>query len=251
MPYAERHPTQSSEGPSNPSLPESTLLNLPLDIRLIIWRLVLGPKQIVTPNVRNIFKRIKALDESGVAFVDLKPERTLAMARICKELHNETLSIYFGLNHFVFNNTLDMYTFLHMIGVRSLHMKKVTFLYQGSCQRLAFGQLSRCTGLRHLDVLVSAGTVKGSRRPRRDLFTARGMQAFRAIKGLVDCKVRVREVVAFRPRRLCGHPRIRTYRYLFRCMHFRDKRRFDERSIKELETVLADEITREVGPEGI
>lgn len=239
-----RRTNWSCTGASNRIFPKPTLLSLPLDIRLIIWRLLLAIKGAVAPNVRDTFKRIKILDESGVAFVDLQPEQTLAVTRICKALHAETLSVYFGLNHFVFYGTWDMYTYLSMAGVRSSYLKKITFVYKGTHQQLAFGKLSTCTGLHYLDVLVSAETMKGSRKPRRDLFNARGMQAFRAIRGLVDCKITVREVVVLPCRRLNKRQSPRDVI----CMSLRpgNKGRFREGNINEVEMVLGGEITRPV-----
>ena len=87
-----------------------------------------------------------------------------------------------------------MYAYLYMIGDRSGLIKSLSFVYQGSYRILAFKQQSKCKSLNLLHVLVLEETMKGSTKTPHDLFTAVGMQNLRGIRGLVDCRVLVREV---------------------------------------------------------
>jgi hypothetical protein len=192
------------------------------------------------PDVSTIFKFVESKEKLEIPFVDLPPERTLAIARTCTKLYNEAIPRYFGSNRFMFKGTWEMYAYLHMIGAdRRACIRYISFAYQGSRLRQAFELLPECTTLRQLDVMVTTETMKGARKPQDDLFKAKGMGAFRAIRGLVGCKVTVREVVAI------DEGTWRNPKWVFRSLNAEEKRRFDEENIKEVERVLNDEVGRE------
>jgi hypothetical protein len=150
-------------------------------------------------------------------------------------IHDEALPIYFGSNKFMFRDTWDMQAYLYMIGDRQTLIKNISFAYRGLGRKEAFELLSNCTGLNRLDVMVSNETMKGARKPQDDLFQAQGMRVLMSIRGLVACKVTVREVVA-----------IRTGSWMDPKLVFSsnvgERRRFNEKNIRAVEKVLAEEI---------
>lgn len=133
-----------------------------------------------------------------------------------------------------------MYAYLYMIGSdRRTYITHISFVYQGSQQRQAFEQLSGCTSLKTLDIMVLNETMKGARKPRDDLFKAKGMGTLMAIRCLASCKVTVREVATIE------NGSWRDPKRGIRCLNTGEKRRFDERNIKKVEMVLGDNMTSE------
>lgn len=173
---------------------QSGFFNLPAKIRIAIYDLLLVPHDTIHPNVHAIMNDVQLVERLGMSFLTLPHEKVLAIARTCTRARDEVLPIYFGSNRFLFEDTWSMYAYLYMIGDRSGLIKSLSFVYQGSYRTLAFKQLSKCKSLNLLHVLVLDETMKGSKEPQDNLFTAVGMQNLRGIRGLVDCRVLVREV---------------------------------------------------------
>lgn len=173
---------------------QSRLFNLPAEIRIAIYDLLLVSHDTIHPNVHAIMNDVQLVERLGMSFLTIPHEKVLAVARTCTQARDEVLPIYFGSNRFLFEDTWSMYAYLYMIGDRSGLIKSLSFVYQGSYRILAFKQLSKCKSLNLLHVLVLNETMKGSTEAQDDLFTAVGMQNLRGIRGLVDCRVLVREV---------------------------------------------------------
>lgn len=217
------------------SLPDSRLFTLPLEIRIAIYALLLVSRDALCPDVTAIFNYVQSREQSEISFLSLPHEQTLAIARTCTRLRDEVLPIYFGSNNFMFKETWEMFAYLHMIGDRRKFIQNISFAYRGSQRNEAFELLSKCTSLSWLDVMVLDETMKGARKPQDNLFAANGMRTLRAIRGLVSCKVTVREVVAIRSADWMD-PKL-----LFN-LNTSDKRRFDNENIREVERVLTLEI---------
>ncbi|ELR06204.1 hypothetical protein GMDG_07859 [Pseudogymnoascus destructans 20631-21] len=218
------------------SPPDSRLFTLPAEIRIAIYTLLLVSRDALCPNVMAIFNDVQSREQSEISFLSLPHERTLAIARTCTRVRDEVLPIYFGSNNFVFKSTWDMYAYLHMIGDCRKFIQNISFAYQGSQRNEAFELLSKCTSLSWLDVMVMDETMKGARNPQNNLFAANGMRTLRAIRGLVKCKVTVREVEAI------WSADWRNPKLLFN-LNTSDKRRFDNENIREVERVLTLEIS--------
>lgn len=172
----------------------SRFFNLPAEIRIAIYDLLLVSHYTIHPNVHAIFNDLQLVERLGMSFLTLPHEKVLAMARTCTQARDEVLPIYFGSNRFLFEDTWSMYAYLYMIGDCSGMIKNLSFVYQGSYRIEAFEHLSMCKSLNQLHVLVLDGTMQVSMEPQPDLFIAIGMQKLREIIGLVDCRVIVREV---------------------------------------------------------
>jgi hypothetical protein len=138
----------------------------------------------------------------------------------------------------MFRDTWDMQAYLYMIGDRRTLIKNISFVYRGSGRKEAFELLSSCTSLNRLDVMVSNETMKGARKPQDDLFQAQGMRVLRSIRGLVGCKVTVREVVTTRSGSWMD-PK------LVFSLNVSERRRFNENNIKDVERALTEEIGKE------
>jgi hypothetical protein len=173
---------------------QSKKINLPAEIRIAIYDLLLVSHDTIHPNVHAILNDVKLVEQLGMPFLALPHEKVLSIARTCTRARDEVLPVYFGSNKFLFEDTWSMYAYLYMIGDRSRLNRRLSFVYQGSYRIEAFKQLSKCMSLNQLHVLVLDATMKGSAEPRYDLFTAIGMQNLRDIRGLVGCTVIVREV---------------------------------------------------------
>ncbi|KFZ15667.1 hypothetical protein V501_02626 [Pseudogymnoascus sp. VKM F-4519 (FW-2642)] len=207
------------------SPPGSRLFTLPLEIRIAIYALLLVSCDALCPDVTAIFNYVQLREQSEISFLSLPHEQTLAIARTCTRVRDEVLPIYFGSNSFMFKETWEMFAYLHMIGDRRKFIQNISFAYRGSQRNEAFELLSKCTSLTWLDVMVLDETMKGARKPQDNLFTANGMRTLRAIRGLVSCKVTVREVVAIRNGDWMD-PKL-----LFN-LNTSDKRRFDNENIR-------------------
>jgi len=87
------------------------LLSLPPEIRNHIWTFVVVRATTVDPEVRSISKRLE-LHVSKTEYLS-SSETILALARTCKQLHDEVLPIYFGKNRFEFRDTSALCAFLN------------------------------------------------------------------------------------------------------------------------------------------
>lgn len=228
----------SDGGVAQLSLPKSPLFELPLEIRIIIYTFLLVSHDILCPNVKDIFDYVQSKEQTETSFLTLPHEQTLAIARTCTRVRDEVLPVYFGSNKFMFKDTWDMSAYLHMIGDRCALIRSLSFVYRGQHRKKAFELLSKCMNLDSLDVMVLNETMKGARMPQKNILTAQGMHSLRANRGLVHCKVTVREVVAIQR----GNWR---HRELVFSLNTGDKRRFDRGHIREVESILTDDLQKE------
>lgn len=240
-PYREMHHTaRKSSEIRRKSGSKSHLLALPAETRATICTILLVSCDIIRPNVKALYASVKSREELDVSFLTFPQEQVLAIARTCTAIRDEVLPIYFGSNRFMFEDTWDMYAYLYMIGDRRTLLKHLSFVYHGSSRKEAFELLSECASLRALHVMVLNDTMKGARWPKDDLFQALGMRALRSIRGLVGCKITVKEVVATRTGGW-ANPK------LVISLNTSERRRFSANNISDVERVLNEEISKEEG----
>lgn len=173
---------RSSTNATQLSQLQSGFFKLPAEIRIAIYDLPLVSLDTIHPNVYAISNDVQLVERFMISFLTLPHEKVLAMARTCTRARDEVLLIYFGSNRFLFEDTWSMYAYLYMVGGRRRLIKSLSVVYQGAYQIEAFKQLSKCKSLNYLHVLVLDETMKGSRAPQDDLFTAIGIDNLRGMK---------------------------------------------------------------------
>ncbi|KAH8811342.1 hypothetical protein F5884DRAFT_749729 [Xylogone sp. PMI_703] len=131
---------------------------LPFEIRNKIFSMVLPELEILRPNVHGLFEIAKEHDR-GKRF--RTRETVLAMARVCKQLYNEVIPIYFGRNTFRFFNAYDLYRYLYMIGYwRRRFITSIQFCICGRCRGGCWHMSTRDVFALASDLLVDCVKLK-------------------------------------------------------------------------------------------
>lgn len=178
-----------------PAKQTTSLLSLPLEIRQIIYTLVLPAQSTIYPNVSTLFRDAEQ-HERGRRF--RKYERVLGLARTCQSFYIDFLPHYYGAKIFSFENAYDLYRYLHMCGpYRRRWIRNIEFWLQvgeeywwgkkyWEIYEWAIELLRECPLMR-LGIGVSSETVEKAKWPVRGLEGLKGMR-------LQRIEVMVREV---------------------------------------------------------
>jgi hypothetical protein len=117
----------------------------------------------------------------------IKPDETLKVVRICKQIYHEALPIYFRANTFKFDNVKAMGSFLKGIGGERRNLiTDISFEYCGLKLNDAFALLQECANLKKLHVDTSYETLARARGGQKDLCTANGLKSLLKVRGCKD-----------------------------------------------------------------
>lgn len=147
----------------------------------------------IWPNAYQLFRETGYREENDPRAV-FRPdaEDTLILARTCEQLYKESNQIYYSENTFSFAGTWSLYCYLYMIGEeKRLCIRHIRFRFSGLQRVDAFKLLGECKSLRTLRIGVGQDTMSGSRQPKLDLMTARGLSTLRKIRGMENLVVDV------------------------------------------------------------
>ncbi|TGO45946.1 hypothetical protein BCON_0354g00080 [Botryotinia convoluta] len=193
--------------------PKCHLLALPREIRDEIHRYVqLGQRidkprvtssgylkpddNTIWPNVHQLLKESEYREQKDPRAV-FRPdaEDILILARTCEQLYKESNQIFYRENAFSFAGTWSLYCYLYMVGEeKRLCIRHIYFRFSGLQRVDAFKLLGECKSLRTLKIGVEQDTMSGSRQPKLDLMTARGLSTLRKIRGMENLVVDVVEL---------------------------------------------------------
>ncbi|CAD6445171.1 8bcc8467-228e-4399-b217-41c4d5b437c1-CDS [Sclerotinia trifoliorum] len=185
--------------------PKCHLLALPREIRDEIHRYVQWsrgsrkPDNTIRPFVLTIFQQAERQEE-GHPEARFRPddEDLLILGRTCEQLYHESNQIFYGENTFIFFHTWGLYCYLYMIGAeKRAYIRQIYCSFLGDERVAAFQLLGECKALKHLTIEVNRMTMYGSRKPQKDLMTAKGVGALRKIRGMENLVVDVVDSVNF------------------------------------------------------
>ncbi|KAF7882573.1 uncharacterized protein EAF02_005936 [Botrytis sinoallii] len=193
--------------------PKCPLLALPREIRDEIHRYVqLGQRidkpratssgylrpddNTIWPNAYQLLKDSEYREEKDPRAV-FRPdaEDILILARTCEQLYKESNQIFYSENAFSFEGTWSLYCYLYMIGEEKRRcIRHINFQFRGIQRVDAFKLLGECKSLSTLRIGVGQDTMSGSKQPKLDLMTARGLSTLRKIRGMENLVVDVVEM---------------------------------------------------------
>ncbi|KAF7905312.1 uncharacterized protein EAF01_005833 [Botrytis porri] len=193
--------------------PKCHLLALPREIRDKIHRYVqLGQRidkprvtstsylkpddNTIWPNAYQLLKESEYREQRDPRAV-FRPdaEDILILARTCEQLYKESNQIFYSENTFSFACTWSLYCYLYMIGEeKRLCIRHIFFRFNGLQRVDAFKLLGECESLKTPKIGVEQDTMAGSKQPKLDLLTARGLSTLRKIRGMENLVVDVVEM---------------------------------------------------------
>ncbi|TEY33912.1 hypothetical protein BOTCAL_0652g00020 [Botryotinia calthae] len=150
----------------------------------------------IWPKVHHLLRQTE-LRESEDPEAVLRPdvEDILILARTCEQLYKESNQVFYSENTFSFAGTWSLYCYLYMIGEeKRMCIGHIYFRFSGLQRVDAFKLLGECKSLRTLKIGVEQVTMSGSKKPKLDLMTARGISTLRKIRGMEDVVVDVVEI---------------------------------------------------------
>ena len=187
------------------------------EIRNAIYLYLIPRGKTFKPKVEEKFRNDVAL-ERGTHPWRIKPiDKTLALARTCKQMNDEVASFFYGSNTFSFKAAYDLYTYLYMIGYnrrRFITSIRVLLIYPDfdpksvrlrppipnrmqESMRLAFDLLGECIFLQKLYLGIRTETLQVSHRKYCRLPDLQKAGIFSGIHGLKNLDLRVREVAVW------------------------------------------------------
>ncbi|KAM0141243.1 hypothetical protein ACHAO1_002022 [Botrytis cinerea] len=108
---------------------------------------------------------------------------------------SESNQIFYSENTFSFAGTWSLYCYLYMIGEeKRMCIGHIYFRFSGLQRVDAFKLLGECKSLRTLKIGFEQDTMSGTKKPKLDLMTARGISTLRKIRGMEDAVVDVVEI---------------------------------------------------------
>jgi hypothetical protein len=165
---------------ATPSPPKAGFLTLPPEIRNMIYKYLLVLDKSISMSGYALTQREARLNNG----LPESAQKTLGIARTCKQIHDETLPIYFGMKEFEFYSTDDIGKYLRYLSKdRRQLLRKIKFTYIGWAQYETFALLGVCLNLETLRIGLSWSTLSRSRGDRSDLFATNGVRQLEKNRG--------------------------------------------------------------------